>query len=108
MSIQKTFYSSILFLLFTAGIYAQTLENKDSLAEESDIISDDKLKPLGDTTPVYIYYPLESQKLYKLDSSLNNFEYILANQLNLTEITKANKIILDEKAFEIIKETYCD
>jgi hypothetical protein len=75
MSIQKTFYSSILFLLFTAGIYAQTLENKDSLAEESDIISDDKLKPLGDTTPVYIYYPLESQKLYKLDSSLNNFEY---------------------------------
>ena len=40
--------------------------------------------------------------------NLNNFEYILANQLNLTEITKANKIILDEKAFEIIKETYCD
>jgi large subunit ribosomal protein L4 len=40
--------------------------------------------------------------------NLNNFEYVLANQLNLTEITKANKIILDEKAFEIIKETYCD
>jgi large subunit ribosomal protein L4 len=40
--------------------------------------------------------------------NLNNFEYILANQLNLTEIAKANKIILDEKAFEIIKETYCD
>jgi large subunit ribosomal protein L4 len=40
--------------------------------------------------------------------NLSNFEYILANQLNLTEITKANKIILDEKAFEIIKETYCD
>ena len=34
--------------------------------------------------------------------NLNNFEYVLANQLNLTEITKANKIILDEKAFEII------
>ena len=84
MSIQKTFYSSILFLLFTAGIYAQTLENKDSLAEESDIISDDKLKPLGDTTPVYIYYPLESQKLYKLDSSLNNFEY--TDKLPLTII----------------------
>jgi len=40
--------------------------------------------------------------------NLNNFEYVLANQLNLTEMTKANKIILDEKAFEIIKETYCD
>jgi ribosomal protein L4 len=40
--------------------------------------------------------------------NLNNFEYILANQLNLTEITKANKIILDEKAFAIIKETYFD
>jgi large subunit ribosomal protein L4 len=40
--------------------------------------------------------------------NLNNFQYILANQLNLTEIAKANKIILDETAFEIIKETYCD
>ena len=75
MSIQKTSYSFILFLLFTAGINAQTLVNKDSIAEDSVIIADDKLKPLGDTTSVYYYYPLESSRLFKIDSSLNNFEY---------------------------------
>lgn len=39
--------------------------------------------------------------------NLSNFEYILANQLNVTEFAKANQIILDETAFQIIKETYC-
>jgi large subunit ribosomal protein L4 len=36
-----------------------------------------------------------------------NFQYILANQLNVTELAKANKVILDEMSFQIIKETYC-
>jgi large subunit ribosomal protein L4 len=36
-----------------------------------------------------------------------NFEYILANQLNVTGLAKANTIILDEMSFQIIKETYC-
>ena len=40
--------------------------------------------------------------------NLQNFEYILANQLNVTEIVKAHKIIIDEPSFQIIKETYCD
>jgi len=39
--------------------------------------------------------------------NLSNFEYILANQLNVTEFAKANQIILDETAFQMIKETYC-
>jgi len=36
-----------------------------------------------------------------------NFEYILANQLNVTELAKANKVILDEMSLQIIKEIYC-
>jgi large subunit ribosomal protein L4 len=36
-----------------------------------------------------------------------NFEYILANQLNVTELAKANTVILDEMSLQIIKETYC-
>jgi large subunit ribosomal protein L4 len=40
--------------------------------------------------------------------NLNNFEYILAHQLNITEVAKANKIIIDENAFKIIKEIYCE
>ena len=40
--------------------------------------------------------------------NLTSFDYILANQLNVTEIVKAQKIIIDEPSFQIIKETYCD
>ena len=40
--------------------------------------------------------------------NLQNFKYILASQLNVTEIVKAHKIIIDEPSFQIIKETYCD
>ena len=40
--------------------------------------------------------------------NLKNFQYILANQLNVNELTKANRIILDENSFDIIKETYCN
>jgi large subunit ribosomal protein L4 len=40
--------------------------------------------------------------------NLNNFQFILADQLNITEIAKANKIIIDENAFNIIKEIYCE
>lgn len=40
--------------------------------------------------------------------NLKNFQYILANQLNVNQLTKANKIILDENSFDIIKETYCN
>jgi large subunit ribosomal protein L4 len=39
--------------------------------------------------------------------NLPNFEYILADQLNVTEFAKASHIILDEMAFNVIKETYC-
>jgi len=40
--------------------------------------------------------------------NLKNFNYILANQLNVNEIAKANQIIIDELSFQVIKETYCD
>ena len=40
--------------------------------------------------------------------NFKNFEYILANHLNVTELAKANQIILDEMSFQIIKEMYCD
>lgn len=40
--------------------------------------------------------------------NFKNFEYILANQLNVAELAKANQVILDEMSFQIIKETYCD
>ena len=40
--------------------------------------------------------------------NLKNFNYILANQLNVSEIVKANQIIIDELSFQVIKETYCD
>ena len=40
--------------------------------------------------------------------NLKNFNYILANQLNVNEIAKANQIIIDELSFQVIKGTYCD
>ena len=40
--------------------------------------------------------------------NLKNFNYILANQLNVNEIAKANQIIIDELSFQVIEETYCD
>lgn len=40
--------------------------------------------------------------------NLKNFNYILADQLNVNEIAKANQIIIDELSFQVIKETYCD
>lgn len=40
--------------------------------------------------------------------NLNNFQFILADQLNISQVAKANKIIIDENAFKIIKEIYCD
>lgn len=39
--------------------------------------------------------------------NLKNFEYILANSLNVVELTKANQIIADELSFQVIKDTYC-
>lgn len=36
-----------------------------------------------------------------------NIEYSLASQMNITELAKANKIIVDEMSFNIIKELYC-
>ena len=39
--------------------------------------------------------------------NLQNFEYIMANQLNVNALTKAKQIIVDESSFEVIKETYC-
>jgi len=40
--------------------------------------------------------------------NLKHFQYILANQLNLTELAKAKQIIIDESSFQVIKETYCN
>jgi large subunit ribosomal protein L4 len=40
--------------------------------------------------------------------NLKNFNYILANHLNVTDLTKATQIIMDESALKIIEETYCD
>lgn len=40
--------------------------------------------------------------------NLKNFNYILADQLNVTEVAKAKRIIIDELSFQVIKETYCD
>jgi ribosomal protein L4 len=50
----------------------------------------------------------QNTNLQKAIKNLQNFEYILASQLNVTEILKAKKIIIDEPSFQIIKETYCD
>ena len=60
----------------------------------------------------------KNQKILVISSSPNknlqlsvrnceNFEYILANQLNVRELAKANTVILDEMSLQIIKETYC-
>lgn len=54
---------------------------------------------------------ISSKPNKNLQLSLRNFkncEYILANQLNVAELAKANQVILDEMSFQIIKETYCD
>lgn len=40
--------------------------------------------------------------------NLKNFNYILADQLNVTEVAKAKRIIIDELSFQVIKEIYCD
>jgi large subunit ribosomal protein L4 len=40
--------------------------------------------------------------------NLQNFEYILADHLNVNALTKAKQIIVDEMSFNIIKEKYCD
>lgn len=40
--------------------------------------------------------------------NLKNFNYILANQLNVTDVAKATQIIIDESSFQVIKELYCD
>jgi large subunit ribosomal protein L4 len=40
--------------------------------------------------------------------NLKNFNYILADQLNVTEVAKAKRIITDELSFQVIKEIYCD
>jgi len=68
---------SIIFLyliLLPKNLWAQQL-SQDSIQNDTFINQDDRLKPLGDTTSVYYYFPCESSKLYKQDSSLNNFEY---------------------------------
>lgn len=40
--------------------------------------------------------------------NLKNFNYILADQLNVTDVAKAAQIIIDESSFQVIKELYCD
>jgi large subunit ribosomal protein L4 len=40
--------------------------------------------------------------------NLKNFNYILAAQLNVTDVAKATQIIIDESSFQVIKELYCD
>lgn len=56
-----------------------------------------------------LFISSEPNKNLKLSlRNVKNFNYIQANQLNVTEIVKANKIIIDEKSFQVIKETYCD
>ena len=48
-----------------------------------------------------------NQNLNFENFNLQNFEYIMANQLNVNALTKAKQIIVDESSFEVIKETYC-
>ena len=39
--------------------------------------------------------------------NLKNFEYILADQLNVFELAKASQIIVEELSFQVIKDIYC-
>lgn len=48
-----------------------------------------------------------NEKLQLSLRNLKNFNYMLANQLNVREITSANQIIMDELSLQVIKETYC-
>ena len=57
---------------------------------------------------IWAFPNLQNQIILHWIQHILNKQYFLANQLNVTEIVKAHKIIIDEPSFQIIKETYCD
>lgn len=71
-----------------------------------DIIDKLGLENSNEKTLVISSKPNQNLKLSL--RNLKNFNYILANHLNVTDLTKAKQIIMDESALKIIEETYCD
>jgi large subunit ribosomal protein L4 len=67
-----------------------------------------KLGNLDKTKNTLVISSTPNVNLYKSIKNLEKFEYILANQLNVTDLAKANQIFIDDLSFDIIKETYCD
>lgn len=71
-----------------------------------DFINKLVLKNSEEKTLVISSKPNQNLKLSL--RNLKNFNYILANHLNVTDLTKSTQIIMDESALKIIEETYCD
>lgn len=84
-------------------------EFKFDEAKTSDLLKtlSDKLT-LSENQKTLVISSKPNKNLQLSLRNLKNFNYILANQLNVNEIAKANQIIIDELSFQVIKETYCD
>ena len=67
-----------------------------------------KLKIVNQAEKILFIVNKPNKNLQLSIKNLPNFKYILANQLNVTDFAKFNKIILDELAFQTLKETYCE
>ena len=81
----------------------ETPKTLNFIKKYSDISSNDEIKE-----KVLVISSKPNLNLQLSLRNLTNFNYILANQLNVTELAKANVIILDDSSFDIIKETYCE
>lgn len=96
-------------IIFNKNIY-QKLNIYNKIDFENNQISS-FLNYLSDNyknKKVLIIIPKLNINLQLSIQNWKNFNYLLANQLNIMELIKANIIILDKIALEIIKETYCD
>jgi large subunit ribosomal protein L4 len=90
------------FIVFN-HLELETPKTLNFIKKYSDISSNDEIKE-----KVLVISSKPNLNLQLSLRNLTNFNYILANQLNVTELAKANVIILDDSSFDIIKETYCE
>lgn len=93
-------------ILFNKQDYFTVVDNLDfETAKTSDflkrLVIDSKKQTLVVTSKPNLNLKLSVR-------NLKNLNYILADQLNVTELAKAKRIIIDELSFQVIKETYCD
>lgn len=62
---------------------------------------------ISNTERILVISSKPNKNLQLSVQNCKNIQYMLANQMNITDLAKANKIIIDELSFNVIKELYC-